>query len=268
MAGYTRRAYKGAATATTLTASMSNVATLNVVSGGRGADDTSAQSHDSGAGIYPVFTAKDADEANVVSSTQTTKGDLLLHTGSVHARLGVGSNDFVLVADSAETTGVKWAAVDDTTKIAKSLVDDKGDLVTATADNTPARLAVGTNGYVLEADSGESTGLKWNDRKSIELNAQTGTTYTFVLGDAGKVITATNASPVTVSVPGNSTVPFPIGTQIVVIAGGAGAVTFSPVAGVTLNSKDSDRKINGQYASACCLKTATNTWILFGALTT
>jgi len=150
MAGYTRRAYKGAATATTLTASMSNVATsctiaaytgwpygsdpfyvvvspgtaaeekvlvtrtgstdttLNVVSGGRGADDTSAQSHDSGAGIYPVFTAKDADEANVVSSTQTTKGDLLLHTGSVHARLGVGSNGEALVADSAETNGVAW----------------------------------------------------------------------------------------------------------------------------------------------------------------
>jgi hypothetical protein len=157
MAGYTRRAYKGAATATTLTASMSNVATsctiaaytgwpygsdpfyvvvspgtaaeekvlvtrtgstdttLNVVAGGRGADDTSAQSHDSGAGIYPVFTAKDADEANVVASAQTTKGDLLLHTGSAHARLAVGTNDYALVADSGETTGVKWAAVGDVT---------------------------------------------------------------------------------------------------------------------------------------------------------
>jgi hypothetical protein len=84
--------------------------TLNVVSGGRGADDTSAQSHDSGAGIYPVFTAKDADEANVVSSTQTTKGDLLLHTGSAHARLGVGTNGQLLLADSVETAGVKWSA--------------------------------------------------------------------------------------------------------------------------------------------------------------
>jgi hypothetical protein len=45
--------------------------------------------------------------------------------------------------------------------IANTLVDAKGDLVTATADNTPARLAAGTNGYVLTADSGEATGLKW-----------------------------------------------------------------------------------------------------------
>jgi hypothetical protein len=45
--------------------------------------------------------------------------------------------------------------------VTKALVDAKGDLVTATADNTPARLAVGTNGHRLEVASGESTGLKW-----------------------------------------------------------------------------------------------------------
>ena len=45
--------------------------------------------------------------------------------------------------------------------VANSLVDAKGDLISATADNTPARLAVGTNGHVLTADSAESTGLKW-----------------------------------------------------------------------------------------------------------
>jgi hypothetical protein len=45
--------------------------------------------------------------------------------------------------------------------VTKALVDAKGDLVTATADNTPARLAVGSNGQVLVAASGESTGLIW-----------------------------------------------------------------------------------------------------------
>jgi hypothetical protein len=45
--------------------------------------------------------------------------------------------------------------------IAKSLVDAKGDIVTATANNTPARVAVGTNGQVLKADSATATGLAW-----------------------------------------------------------------------------------------------------------
>lgn len=47
--------------------------------------------------------------------------------------------------------------------VAKSLVDAKGDIVTATADNTPARVAVGTDGKFLTADSTQSTGLAWAD---------------------------------------------------------------------------------------------------------
>jgi hypothetical protein len=45
--------------------------------------------------------------------------------------------------------------------IAKTIVDAKGDLIAATAADTPARLAIGTNGHVLTADSAEATGMKW-----------------------------------------------------------------------------------------------------------
>jgi hypothetical protein len=48
-----------------------------------------------------------------------------------------------------------------TTAIPTSIIDAKGDLIAGTAADTAGRLAVGTNNYVLTADSGESTGLKW-----------------------------------------------------------------------------------------------------------
>jgi len=75
----------------------------------RGQDDTTAVSHSSGATIYPVFSADDADEANEVASKLTTKGDLLVTTGSVLNRLPVGTNTHVLTADSSAANGVSWA---------------------------------------------------------------------------------------------------------------------------------------------------------------
>jgi hypothetical protein len=58
-------------------------------------------------------------------------------------------------------TGAAWVSLDDPNAIQNSIVDAKGDIITATADNTPARLAVGTNGQYLQADSTAATGLKW-----------------------------------------------------------------------------------------------------------
>lgn len=74
----------------------------------RAQDDTSASSHSSGATIYPVFTANDADEANELVSKLTTKGDLLVTDGSALNRLAVGGNGTIFVADSTATNGVAW----------------------------------------------------------------------------------------------------------------------------------------------------------------
>jgi hypothetical protein len=107
--------------------------------------------------------------AQIPKSTVTTKGDILVATGSgTVVRQGVGTDGQFLQAASAEADGVTWATVDLTTRIANSLVDAKGDIITATADNTPARLGVGANNTVLTADSSASTGLKWAAPSSID----------------------------------------------------------------------------------------------------
>lgn len=67
-----------------------------------------------------------------------------------------GTTGQVLAKASNTDMDFTWSSVDPLT-----ILDAKGDLITATAADTPARLAVGTNGYVLTADSTTSTGLKW-----------------------------------------------------------------------------------------------------------
>lgn len=99
------------------------------------------------------------------------------------------------------------------------------------------------------------------------INAQTGTTYTLVLADAGKHITLTNAASITFTVPLNATVAYPVGTEIEISQGGAGQVTIAATGGVTLHSFNSDLKLAGIYAGATLKKTATDTWLVVGNLT-
>ena len=57
--------------------------------------------------------------------------------------------------------GSSWQLVDTSTGISETLIDAKGDLIVGSADNTAARLAVGTDTFVLTADSTQATGVKW-----------------------------------------------------------------------------------------------------------
>jgi len=72
-----------------------------------------------------------------------------------------GTTGQVLAKTSGTDLDFSWVAQDDSNAIQNAIVDAKGDLISATAADTPARLAVGANDTVLTADSSTATGLKW-----------------------------------------------------------------------------------------------------------
>ena len=72
-----------------------------------------------------------------------------------------GTTGQVLSKTSATDMAFTWIDQDDSNAIQNAIVDAKGDLIGATAADTPSRLAVGTDGQILTADSTEATGLKW-----------------------------------------------------------------------------------------------------------
>lgn len=145
----------------------------------------------------------------------------------------------------------------------------------------------GSSSYVIDTDfesvsltSMGASGWRSFGRTSVEpvgelpaLNAQTGTTYTLVIGDKGQKVTMSNASANTLTVPSNASVPFPLLTRIEVTQGGAGQTSLAAAGGVSIFSFGSPTanlgwlKLVGQNAGAILTKTATNTWLLEGNIT-
>lgn len=93
-----------------------------------------------------------------------------------------------------------------------------------------------------------------------------GTTGTLALTDAEYFQICSNASTQTITVPTNTTVAFPVNSEIIFFQAGIGQVVFAPAGGVTINSVNGALKIAIQYGAVTLKKTATNTWVLFGNL--
>jgi hypothetical protein len=224
----------------------------------RGVDGTTASSHSAGATCYPVFTAVDADQANKVASTLTTKGDMLATDGTVLNRLAVGTNDYVLKADSSATNGVAWGQV-----AAAGIASDA--VITAKIQDSAVTAAKIADNAVTQAKLADRV-IGSAEYDNMTLNAQTGTTYTLVLTDAHKFVTLSNASAITMTVPPNSSVAFETGDQVNLMQLGAGQVTIAAGSGVTIRSEGSKLKMKGQYAVATLVKIDTDTWVAVGNL--
>ena len=100
---------------------------------------------------------------------------------------------------------------------------------------------------------------------SGSVNAQTGTTYTLVIGDAFKTVTMSNVSANTLTIPPNSSVAFAVGDRIDIVMLAAGVTSVVGGSGVTVNGVSTGTgAIAAQYGAVSCLKIATDTWLLMG----
>mgnify|MGYP003627526032 FL=1 len=121
----------------------------------------------------------------------------------------------------------------------------------------------GAGGYASKGITGEE--IKGAITK-VGKNSQSGTAYTLVLTDRDKLLEVNNASDITLTLPTNASVAFPIGTQILIVQSGAGQCTFTAPVGVNLYAEDSKVKTVGQYAMSTLVKCDTDSWYLGGNL--
>jgi hypothetical protein len=164
----------------------------------------------------------------------------------------------------ATTTNFGWTTPDDT-----DLVKD-GAAAIRTAlggvDTSFVDLKGGTTGQVLAKNSGTDLDFTWTeqDDTTLAFNAQTGTTYTLVAGDLGKLVTTSNASAITVTIPPSV---FTTGNQINLQSIGVGLTSFTQGVGVTITSTGatpSAPNLRARYSACTIICTASNTFTIIG----
>jgi hypothetical protein len=194
------------------------------------------------------------DPAGSVSkSTIDAKGDLLVGlSNDTVDNLAVGSNNFVLTADSSATLGVKWSALPTASTGGAGVVQ-----LNDTYASTSTSLAPTANALKSVYDLSE--------RKALTINTQSGTTYTLVAADAdSKMVQFTSSSSVTVTVPAST---FTAGQQINLTRYGSGSVTVQGAAGVTVNATPS-LVLRAQYSAGTLVCIDASTFVLYGDLST
>ena len=207
--------------------------------------------HGAGATVRHVITAQDLTETQAHIAA----------TGAVH---GITGSAATFLANP--TSANLLAAVTDETGTG-SLVFSTGPTISGPSISSPVITgtiaASGSTGSAGQLLSSTATGIAWVTAATTNLviNAQTGTTYTLVSGDLNKLVTLSNSSAITLTIPSSV---FTTGQQINIQQLGAGQVTVQGDGTSTFTGTGT--KLRAQYSAATIVCTGTNTFTLIGDL--
>lgn len=241
-----------------------------------------------GTGRYQdnLLISKNQNAATLLEITNTTSG-----TASIADLKFASSNgSFEVGKRSATTTNYKTLTTNDaflynnTTAGDISILNDfaTGNIKFAAGGSSTAQAVIKTTGqlqlnnytstssftgtaagYLAFDSSGNILSAAVPSSSTVTFNRQT-SSYTLALSDAGKMVEMNVGTANNLTVPLNSSIAFPIGTQIDVTQYGAGQTTFVATAGVTIRSTNGWLKMNAQYGAATLVKVGTDEWYLFG----
>ena len=212
----------------------------------------------SGSPVPPAAPANSVTLALVAVAAGTTA---IVNANITDSRTRAQLTDMVFSADNvaANTITVNGVAL------------QTGKAVRVNNSTGTQTFAIGVDGTLTFADgSNQITAATFDP--NLVVNTVPGTTYPLVLSDAQKLIRTTSNSPVTITIPSNSVVALPVGTQITVAQYGTGQVTIqgasSPTAVFIVSTGASTAlpKTRVPYSTVTLIQISTNNWLVVGDL--
>lgn len=191
---------------------------------------------------------KDENDLNLLKLSVFVQGKF---QGVLAAVPGAPAEGDIVVLNSAHATYPNQIAV----------YDEAAWVYFAPHDGLILWNSVTNSFYTYKAATG------WTDFKRITIQADQAADYQPVLADANAYIPMNKATAQTFTVPAFATVPFPVGTRLVIEQRGAGQVTFAGAVGVTLRSRDAALKTTGQYSVVQLIHRTQDVWVVAGDVT-